>query len=266
MLSLERPLEDVALRRRAHLVGAEVVGAAPARVVLRPVLHHVVRHRPRGGPVVTVDRGLRVRVDVVEQREPARQRVGVRRDSSAEERQVRVAVPTRIVPKDLIVGADLLDDVEDVLDRSARTDGCVGRRVLLVDRVDLAIGTRCQVSDLKIARELEDPRAPAHDRGQVLEAVYEVVAVVGGVRIRAVRIRSHAQPASGYPGKLAVHGAGCDDGRIGAHRKPAHELEGRHRARGGRVTRIAVHALARARTPRRRPRRSRRRADRSRPS
>jgi hypothetical protein len=66
---------------------------------------------------VAVVAHLRVDVEVVEQHELAGERVRVRRDLLSEQGQVRVAVPLRQVAQDLVVGAVLADDVEDVLDR-----------------------------------------------------------------------------------------------------------------------------------------------------
>ena len=57
---------------------------------------------------------------MVEQREALRERVRVRRDVVAEQGQLRVAVAARVVAEDLVVGAVLAHDVEDVLDRAVR--------------------------------------------------------------------------------------------------------------------------------------------------
>ena len=56
-------------------------------------------------------------VVVVEQRELLGQRVVIRRDVASELHERRIAVALRHVAEHLIVGAVLLDDVEDVLDR-----------------------------------------------------------------------------------------------------------------------------------------------------
>ena len=235
----KRPLEDVALWRRADLVGAEVVGASAAGVVLRPVLRHVVRYRAGGGPIVAVDRGLGVRVDVIQERKAPDQGVGVRGDPFPEQGEVLVAVPARVVPQDLVVGAVLLDDEEDVLDRPVRPDRGVRGRLLLVDRMDLAVRLRRLVADLLVAREAQDARAAPHDRGQVLEAVDEVVGIVRGVRVGPFRFGPTPSPRAEIQASLPSTGARCRHGGVGAHGQAADELE-RLRAALALVGRIAA--------------------------
>ena len=62
----------------------------------------------------------RVDVEVVEQHEFARQLVMIGRDVLAEQHQRGIAVAFLHVAEHLIVGAILLDDVDDVLDRRQR--------------------------------------------------------------------------------------------------------------------------------------------------
>ena len=71
---------------------------------------------------------LGVDVEVVEQHELARQGVGVGRRILAEEAEARIAVSRRQVAEDLVVGAVLLDDVEDVRDRRGVADARGNRR------------------------------------------------------------------------------------------------------------------------------------------
>ena len=113
-------VEEEALRGPGDRVDPEVVGAPAAAVVGVPVLRHVVRDRGGRGPEVAVDRGLGVRVHVVEQREAPGERVGVRGDPVAEQRELGIAVAARVVAQHLVVGAVLAHDVEDVLDLVAR--------------------------------------------------------------------------------------------------------------------------------------------------
>ena len=79
-------------------------------------------------PVVAVGRERALVVEVVEVAEAARQRVRVRRDLGAELGVGRVAVALAEVAKDLVVGAVLLDDHDDVLDRRAARRDASGSR------------------------------------------------------------------------------------------------------------------------------------------
>ncbi len=136
-------VEEKAGRRPTDGVDAEVVRAPARGVVGHPVLHDVVRDGAGRGPEVPVDRGLGVRVDVVEQPEALGERVLVGRVGLAEQRQLRVAVAPGFVAHHLVVAAVLLDDVEDVADlRGARGDRAAGRGLLGVDRTQLARGAR----------------------------------------------------------------------------------------------------------------------------
>ena len=65
-------------------------------------------------PFVAVGRHLAVAVEVVQQHELAGQLVVVGRDLLGEEAQVRVAIALLHVAEDLVVGAVLLDDVDDM--------------------------------------------------------------------------------------------------------------------------------------------------------
>ena len=207
MFCVERPLEDVALGGRADLVGAEVVRATAPRVVLGPVLDHVVGDGAGGRPVVAVDRGLRVRVDVVQQRKARGERVQVRGDFLAEQGQRRVAVAARVVAQHLVVGAVLLDDEEDVLDRPVGSDRRACRRSLAVDRDDLAVGLRRQLADPLVGwGSAGSPTAD--DRRQVLEAVMKSSESFGS-SWPAVRVRPDAEPFEGSKRACAVGRGRC---------------------------------------------------------
>ena len=221
---VQSTVEEVVVRRLAHLIGTEVVGTATPGVVLRPVLDDVVGDGARRRPVVAVDRGLGVGVDVIEQREAPHEGVHVGREVLAEQGQIGVAVATRIVAEHLVVGAVLPHDVEDVLDRAAGSDRRPGRRRLGVGGDDLPIGVGGEPADAAVAGEVQDAGVAAHDRGQVLEAVDEVVAVERGPRVGAVRVWPNAEAASGYPDELALR-VGRRHGRVGAEREPTDQLE-----------------------------------------
>ena len=133
-----REVPQVALgrRREVAVVVADLVAALaqvePAAVAVerRPQLLDGVGGVRRGREGVAVVADLGVDVEVVEQHELARDRVGVRRDVLAEEREVRVAVALRQVAEHLVVGAVLADHVEDVLDRRRLADPARDRRAL----------------------------------------------------------------------------------------------------------------------------------------
>ena len=83
-------------------------------------------------PFVAVGADLALDVEVVEQHELADQGVVVGRDRLGEQAEVRLAVALGHVAEDLVVGAVLLDDVDDVLDRRRarrpwRGSGCPAR-------------------------------------------------------------------------------------------------------------------------------------------
>ena len=61
-------------------------------------------------------------IGVVEQHELAHHLVLVRRDLLAEDAEVRVAVALLHIAEDLVVGAVLLDDVDDVLEDARLAD------------------------------------------------------------------------------------------------------------------------------------------------
>ena len=93
-----------------------------AAVLLWPRALHEVRHVRGIRPMVTVDRDLTARIQVVQYHELACELVMVRRDRLAEQRQPRIAVAVRLavlgeIAEQLVVRAILLDDVQHVLDR-----------------------------------------------------------------------------------------------------------------------------------------------------
>src|SRR5262249_44432809 len=98
--------------------GCERHRVRPGKVVARvSVLVRVVVGVCLVAPLVPEAALIPGGVVVVEHYELLRQRVKVRRDRPAEERQRGIAVALRQVAEHLIVGAVLLDDVDDVFDR-----------------------------------------------------------------------------------------------------------------------------------------------------
>ena len=76
----------------------------------------------RRRPGLAILRHFAAAVEVVEQDELLGQRVLVRRDVAAEQRQARIAVALLQIAEHLIVGAVLFHDEEHVLDRRACAD------------------------------------------------------------------------------------------------------------------------------------------------
>ena len=110
----------------------------------RPVLLDVVGGVGGVGPLVAVGAHFAVAVEVVEQHELLGDGVVVGRDLAAEQAQARVAVALGDIAEDLVVGAVLLDDVDDVLDgragaHLARDDGGGAAAA----RAPLSAGRRC---------------------------------------------------------------------------------------------------------------------------
>ena len=119
-------IPDVAVRGHVHFLVAEKfsvprVGENPSALI------EVGRDR-RVAPTVPVHAHFAVAVEIVEQDKIARELVMVGRDFFTVEREVRVAVAEgpslRIsqIAEHLVVGAVLLDDVEDVPDRARGAD------------------------------------------------------------------------------------------------------------------------------------------------
>ena len=120
-------LGQVQLRDGAVLEVARAVRLARrGRVGDRPGLVRVVGDAGRRDPGLTVGGHVRVRVEVVEQREAAGELVVVGRGVRAEQRQRRVAVPASEVAEHLVVRAVLLDHVDHVLDRERASSGGAG--------------------------------------------------------------------------------------------------------------------------------------------
>jgi hypothetical protein len=172
---------------------------------------------------MAVDRGLRVGVHVVEQREPLDQRVQIRGDRLAEQGQCRVTITSGVVAQHLVVGPVLADDVEDVLDRPARPDRSIGGRGASVGGNHLAIADGGELADPLVARVAQHSGGAIDDRGQVL--VQE--AVVAGVRAGAPRVGPNAESAGGDPDQLASLGRGRGHCRIGPGWDAADHLERR---------------------------------------
>ena len=110
-----------------------------ALVVARvAVLVHVVARERLQTPAVTERRLITGAVIVVEQPELLDQRVVIRRHVAPELHQRRIAVALRHIAEHLVVGAVLLDDVEDVLDRRA-LPAVHGDRVAIVVALMIAV-------------------------------------------------------------------------------------------------------------------------------
>src|SRR5207244_12826353 len=112
---------DVARRRDRDPFGERL--RPLARVLHGPGPGRDVGDVGARAPRVAVGRDFAAAVDVVEQDVLARELVVVGRDLLAEERQVRIPIAARLaggvleIAEDLVVGAVLLDDAEDVLER-----------------------------------------------------------------------------------------------------------------------------------------------------
>ena len=112
--------EEVARLGEAFLAVLDDRVADLSVVVARPQLLGEIVAVALIRPLVPGNGDLAVGVKVVAQRELRRQRVVIGRDVRAEQRQVRVAVAGRQVAEDLVVGAVLLEDEDDVPDRVGR--------------------------------------------------------------------------------------------------------------------------------------------------
>ena len=99
-----------------------VSSAAVPRVAERPGALRELGRVGRRRPGLAVLRDFAAAVEVVEQHELLGERVLVRRDVAAEERQARIAVALLQIAEHLIVGAVLFHDEEDVLDRRRLAD------------------------------------------------------------------------------------------------------------------------------------------------
>ena len=113
LLLLERGVPERTAVGDRH--GAVAVIRVGPRVADVEVLEVIIRHA-LGGPGVAVGAVRPADVSVVEQGELAGELAVVGHDRLAQAAQLRVAVALRQVAEDLVVGAVLLDDVEDVLD------------------------------------------------------------------------------------------------------------------------------------------------------
>src|SRR5262249_4377904 len=131
-----RKVPDVAALRRAEIA----VGVANEPAALAEIRTAAIRiHRlpdflddvggvGGGGVRVAVEADVSIDVEIVEDDEVLRERVSVRRDVAPEARELRIAVAFAQVAENLIVGAVLANDVEDVLDGRAAADDAWNRR------------------------------------------------------------------------------------------------------------------------------------------
>ncbi len=115
-------------------------------------------------PFVAVGADLALDVEVVEQHELADQGVVVGRDGLGEQADARLAVAFGHVAEDLVVGAVLLDDVDDVLDRRGvadlRGNRVPGRGQGAADAGRIAPSQRAALVDrLRVGRHLAWRRA-----------------------------------------------------------------------------------------------------------
>ena len=102
--------------RRRHL-GRGRGSLADAAVIGRPQLFIEIGGVARVGPRMTVHTDLGIAVQIVEKEKLLGQAVLVGCHRTSENGESRIAVALWQVPKNLIVGAVLLDDVNDMLDR-----------------------------------------------------------------------------------------------------------------------------------------------------
>ena len=94
----------------------EVIVPAPPAVVVRQVLDDILAGLTLGGPGPAVAGGFAAVEEIIQKYEPRSNRMKVGRDVLAEENDGRVAVALGQVAENLVVGAVLFDDVDDVLD------------------------------------------------------------------------------------------------------------------------------------------------------
>ncbi len=116
----ERLGEELLGERDVLEVARAVASSRARRVGDRPRLVDVVAHPRRDRPAEAVGGHVGVGEEVVEQREAPRELAVVGRRVVVEQRQRRVAVALADVAEHLVVGAVLLDHVDDVPDRAER--------------------------------------------------------------------------------------------------------------------------------------------------
>ena len=102
--------------RRRHL-GRGRRGLANTAIIGRPQLFIEISGVARVGPRMTVYTHLGITVQIVEKEKLFGQAVLVGRHRTSENGESRIAVALWQVPKNLIVSAVLLDDINDMLDR-----------------------------------------------------------------------------------------------------------------------------------------------------
>ena len=211
----------------ADLVAAFAqVEAAALAVERRPQLLDGVGRVGRGRVGVAVVADLGVHVEVVEQHELARDRVGVRRHVLAEKRQVRVAVALGHVAEHLVVGAVLADHVEDVLDRRRLADAPR-------DRGALGRAGRRVAATVVVGADLEDPRGgfasaagsgPLHERERAVQEVRDVARrLARRVRLGAARVGDGREALAGEDEHVLAGRVEGDARRVPARRDEAQE-------------------------------------------
>ena len=110
------PSEIPNVTRRRHL-GRGRRGLANTAIIGGPQLFIEIGGVARVGPRMTVHTDLGIAVQIIDQEKLFGQAVLVGRHRTSENGESRVAVALWQVPKNLIVGAVLLDDINDMLDR-----------------------------------------------------------------------------------------------------------------------------------------------------
>ena len=124
----------VARRRAANgitvILAFAVESPAPVGVVIGNVPYHVRVGHPLCAPVPTVATDFATGVEVVEQHKPLGQRMLIRRDVAPEKYERRIPIALREIAQNLVVGAVLFDDVNDVRD-VAGLEPNAGERILL---------------------------------------------------------------------------------------------------------------------------------------
>ncbi len=223
---------DVAGRGQRGALAALVVVVAAARGVrVRPHALHVSGRDGGARPVVPVGADVGIDVEVVQQHELARQPVVVRRHFFSEQREGRIAVADAEITEHLVIGAVLLDDVDDVADgavlaaplermsarRRLRGPGAPPRAVFE--------HLRGELRHLLGRRLVKQRGAAALDGGHILHRHVALVnhrAAHERVRALRVRERTRAAPVQHQQPPLRQHAR--------RQRVPAHRNEALHHA------------------------------------
>ena len=183
-----------------------VVGVLLTAIADGPSLGDVVGNRRGGRPDVAITRDIAAVIEIIENAELASELVLVGSDVLAVHGERRVAVSGGEIAEDLIVGAILLDDVDDVMNfvfavREGYAIGIAAQRVGLRNLPGVGRKVRGQF------REGNARKRPVNQCGTVRISR----AAIGGLAIRRW-IRPGAAPFVG--GDEQIVGGGGNDGRI----------------------------------------------------